>query len=84
MERTSIRRWERGPDQRKRRLQPPQSDGTLLSFYSDGRLGVIQDRNGNSITAGYRDGVMAYLRASNGDQLDFTYNRGPYHEGDAT
>ena len=51
-----------------------ETDGTVVSFYSDNQFNSIEDKYGNAITAGYQNGVMAYLESSSGDRLNFSYN----------
>ncbi len=51
-----------------------EANGTLIAFYPDNQFNYIEDQFGNTVTAGYRNGVMAFLEASNGDRLNISYN----------
>ncbi len=57
------------------RFQLVEKDGVTYAFRTDRKLDLIQDRNGNRITASY-DGAGRLMRLQhiNGDHLDLTYN----------
>jgi RHS repeat-associated protein/uncharacterized repeat protein (TIGR01451 family) len=52
-----------------------EADGTIMMFrLSDGKLSLIQDPNGNSITLNYVDGLLTSLVHSDGDRFTIDYN----------
>jgi RHS repeat-associated protein len=51
-----------------------EKDGTLDVFQSDGRLGYVQDPNGNRIKATYSNGLLTNLAHSDGQSFTLTYN----------
>ncbi|HUU84812.1 MAG TPA: RHS repeat-associated core domain-containing protein, partial [Phycisphaerae bacterium] len=51
-----------------------ETDGTAFAFRYDGRLGYVQDTNGNRITCVYTGDRLTSLLHSNGDSLTLTYN----------
>jgi RHS repeat-associated protein len=51
-----------------------EADGMMTHFDNDGKIGFVQDPNGNRVTAGYTNGMLTNLTASAGQSLAFTYN----------
>ncbi len=51
-----------------------ESDGTTMTFNAQGDLAVMQDTNGNTITAGYTGGMLTSLTSSDGEVLRISYN----------
>jgi len=50
-----------------------QADGTQTTFRVDGKLDVVRDTNGNTVTAGYAGGRLIGLTHSSGGSLAITY-----------
>jgi RHS repeat-associated protein len=51
-----------------------ETDGLVTSFDPAGQVDYVQDTNGNRITAGYTDGLLASLTDSSGQSLQIAYN----------
>jgi RHS repeat-associated protein len=51
-----------------------EKDGTVDVFQPDGRLGYLQDPNGNRITATYSNGLLIKLGHSDGQSFTLSYN----------
>jgi len=51
-----------------------ETDGTVSSFDSSGRLAYVEDTNGNRITCGYSGGLLTSLTHSEGQFLEMDYN----------
>ena len=54
------------------RLREP--DESVVNFRLDGKLGSLEDLNGNRINASYTEGVLTQLTHANGDTFSLTYN----------
>ena len=54
--------------------QLEEQGGNVMTFLADGKLGSLQDRNGNRITAGYTGGRLTSLVHSDGESFAITYN----------
>ena len=55
-------------------FQLREQSGEIIRFRTDGRWDLLQDRNGNRITAAYTGGQLASITHSNGSMLTLTYN----------
>ena len=51
-----------------------EKSGSLYTFQADGKLGSVQDLNGNRITLGYAGGLLTTLTHSSGQSLQLSYN----------
>ena len=51
-----------------------EASGNKIVFRPDGQLNYVEDSNGYRLTAGYSNGVVNKLSASNGDSFTFAYN----------
>jgi RHS repeat-associated protein len=51
-----------------------EQDGTVTAYNADGTLNYVEDTDGNTITAGYTNGLLTSLTASSGQSLTIAYN----------
>ena len=51
-----------------------EQNGTTLTFNAQGNLALIEDSDGNTITAGYTGSLLTSLTSSDGQKLTISYN----------
>ncbi|MBI3976839.1 MAG: Ig-like domain-containing protein [Chloroflexi bacterium] len=51
-----------------------EADGAVTAFLADGRLGSVEDHNGNRVTAGYSGAQLTSLVHTSGMSLTLSYN----------
>ena len=51
-----------------------EQDGTVTAYNPNGTLDYVEDTDGNTITAGYTNGLLTSLTASSGQSLNIAYN----------